>query len=151
MSTLFPAKKGLNVKSDLFLYGSPYAVRELRGESLADRDHGREVAHSAQGSWWGPELFCWCSFPQTAMERKRRGIKESNISAAVCRPPALLQSQPMGSERRLFYSPHLSLTARRTALTTLLLCLSFSLSLSHPILLALFRMPRYCRPLTPLT
>lgn len=57
MSTLFPAKKGLNVKSDLFLYSSPYAVWELRGESLADRDQGREVAHSAQGSWWGPELF----------------------------------------------------------------------------------------------
>ncbi len=127
MSTLFPTKKGLNVKSDLFLYSSPYAVRELRGESLADRDQGREVAHSAQGSWWGPELFRWCSFPQTAMEREtERGNKRIKYISSSVDPPALLQSQPMGSERRLFYSPHLSLTAHRTALTTLLLSVSHS-------------------------
>lgn len=57
MSTLCPTKKGLYVKSDLLRYSFPYAVQELRGKSLADGDRVREVAHSAQWSWWGPELF----------------------------------------------------------------------------------------------
>lgn len=57
MSALFPTKKRLYVKSDLLPYSSPCAVQELRGKSLADGDRGREVAHSAQGSWWGLELF----------------------------------------------------------------------------------------------
>lgn len=132
MSTLFPTKKGLYVKSDLLPYSSPCAVQELQGKSFADGDRGRKVAHSAQGSWWGPELFGWCSFPQTAIERETdRGNERIKYISSSVDPPALLQSQPMGSERRLFYSPHLSLTAHRTALTTLLLSVSHSPSPFH--------------------
>lgn len=149
LSTLFPTKKGLYAKSDLCPYSSPCAVHELQGKSLADGDRVREVAHSAQGSWWGPELFGWCSFPQTAIERNRQGEWKNQIYQQHCRPPSSTSVTANGEwEEAILQPPSVTDSTPDSTHYSLALRLSFSLSLSLPISLALFRMPWYCRPLT---
>lgn len=133
-------------------YGSPYlAVKKAPGACLADGDQGREERGAtpkikSQGSFHTGVFMGSRALPliliPSVWNREREDERMEYFSSGID-PPAQLHSQPMGSEERLFYSPHRSLRVHRTALTTLACSVSHSLS---PLRI-LYLSPQYRRPL----
>lgn len=119
-------------------YSSPYlAVQKAPGASLPDGDQGREEQGvtpkiKSQGSFHTGVFMGSRALPLMLIpsdwNREREDERMEYFSSGID-PPAPLHSQPMGSEERLFYGPHRSLTVHRTALTTLPRSVSHSLSL----------------------